>query len=321
MGEMVLQVEHLKTYLRTPRGVVKAVDGVDFAIEEGETLGLVGESGCGKSMTALSILKLYPKPQGQIVAGHIYFHGEDLVPKSEEEMYGIRGSKISMVFQEPMTSLDPVFPIGEGIIEVLTLHQKMNRHEAYAKAVELLQKVKIPEPERRMKYYPHQLSGGMRQRVMIAQALACKPRLLIADEPTTALDVTIQAQILHLMEELKKEMKTAVLFITHDLGVVAETCQKVAVMYAGKIVEKAPVKDLFLKPLHPYTRALFASLPRLEGKNRLEPIPGNVPDLVHPPPGCRFHPRCLFRLPQCDQVEPNLEMREGKHWIACHLYS
>lgn len=319
MKPVLLQVENLKTYITTHRGVVRAVDGVSFEIFEEETLGLVGESGCGKSMTALSILKLYPKPQGKIVEGKIVFEGEDLVRKDEEEMLKIRGKRISMIFQEPMTSLDPVFPVGEGIVEVLMLHQGLSRSEAQREAVRLLRMVRIPEPERRVHQYPHQLSGGMRQRVMIAQALACRPKLLIADEPTTALDVTVQAQILELIRTLKKETKTAVLLITHDLGVVAEYCERVAVMYAGKIVEKANVLSLFARPLHPYTRALLGALPRLDGKrSRLEAIPGSVPDLIAPPSGCRFHPRCRERLPRCSEEEPRLWEVEKGHEVACH---
>jgi len=319
MKPVLLQVENLKTYITTHRGVVRAVDGVSFEIFEEETLGLVGESGCGKSMTALSILKLYPKPQGKIVEGKIVFEGEDLVQKDEEEMLKIRGKRISMIFQEPMTSLDPVFPVGEGIVEVLMLHQGLSRSEAQREAVRLLRMVRIPEPERRVHQYPHQLSGGMRQRVMIAQALACRPKLLIADEPTTALDVTVQAQILELIRTLKKETKTAVLLITHDLGVVAEYCERVAVMYAGKIVEKADVLSLFARPLHPYTRALLGALPRLDGKrSRLEAIPGSVPDLIAPPSGCRFHPRCRERLPRCSEEEPRLWEVEKGHEVACH---
>jgi oligopeptide/dipeptide ABC transporter ATP-binding protein len=320
MKNPVLSIENLKTYIATYRGFVRAVDGVTFKIREGETLGLVGESGCGKSMTALSILKLYPKPQGRIMEGAIYLDGEDLVLKGEEEMQKIRGKKISMVFQEPMTSLDPVFPIGEGIMEVLMIHQGMSRKAAEKEAIELLRRVAIPDPERRMHQYPHQLSGGMRQRAMIAQALACRPRLLVADEPTTALDVTVQAQILKLINDLKEEMQTSVLLITHDLGVVAESCQMVAVMYAGKIVEKAEVRELFAHPLHPYTRALLSSIPRVDGgKGRLEAIPGSVPDLINPPLGCRFHPRCRERLSICDKEEPTLKMVDKEHELACHL--
>uniref|UniRef100_A0A7V4DHJ9 ABC transporter ATP-binding protein n=1 Tax=Candidatus Caldatribacterium californiense TaxID=1454726 RepID=A0A7V4DHJ9_9BACT len=320
MGKELLAVENLRTYIFTPRGVIRAVDGVSFTLDEEETLGLVGESGCGKSMTALSILKLYPKPQGRIVEGTIEFAGENLVEKSEEEMQRIRGRSISMIFQEPMTSLDPVFPVGEGIIEVLMVHQGLSRREAKERAIELLRMVRIPEPERRIHAYPHQLSGGMRQRVMIAQALACRPKLLIADEPTTALDVTVQAQILELIRTLKKEMKTAVLLITHDLGVVAEHCERVAVMYAGKIVEKADVLSLFARPLHPYTRALLGALPRADGKKqRLEAIPGTVPDLLSPPPGCRFHPRCQRRIAPCFVEEPPLREVEKGHEVACHL--
>jgi oligopeptide/dipeptide ABC transporter ATP-binding protein len=320
MGKELLVVENLRTYIFTPRGVIRAVDGVSFTLDEEETLGLVGESGCGKSMTALSILKLYPKPQGRIVEGTIEFAGESLVEKSEKEMQRIRGKSISMIFQEPMTSLDPVFPVGEGIIEVLMVHQGLSRREAKERAIELLRMVRIPEPERRIHAYPHQLSGGMRQRVMIAQALACRPKLLIADEPTTALDVTVQAQILELIRTLKKEMKTAVLLITHDLGVVAEHCERVAVMYAGKIVEKASVLSLFARPLHPYTRALLGALPRAESKKqRLEVIPGTVPDLLSPPPGCRFHPRCQRRIALCFAEEPPLREVEKGHEVACHL--
>lgn len=321
MGQVLLRVENLKTHIATYRGVVRAVDGVSFELFEEETLGLVGESGCGKSMTALSILKLYPKPQGRIVEGRIEFEGEDLVPKSEEEMRRIRGKRISMIFQEPMTSLDPVFPVGEGIVEVLTLHQGLTRGEAQKEAIRLLRMVRIPEPEKRVRQYPHQLSGGMRQRVMIAQALACRPKLLIADEPTTALDVTVQAQILELVRTLKEETKTAVLLITHDLGIVAEHCERVAVMYAGKIVERGSVLALFSRPLHPYTRALLEALPRLDGKkSRLEAIPGSVPDLVAPPPGCRFHPRCRERLKRCSEEEPYLREAEKGHEVACHLF-
>jgi len=302
--------------------MVKAVDGVSLEIFPGETMGLVGESGCGKSMTALSILKLYPQPQGKIVAGEIVFEGQNLVPLKEEEMRKIRGKKISMVFQEPMTSLDPVFPVGEEIMEVLRIHEAMSPATAREKAIEMLRLVRIPEPERIFHSYPHQLSGGMRQRVMIAIALACRPRLLLADEPTTALDVTIQAQILELIEELKEELHTAVLLITHDLGVVAETCQRVAVMYAGKIVEKAQVFELFDNPLHPYTRALLASIPHIEEeKEALESIPGSVPDLLSPPSGCRFHPRCLQAFERCFEEEPQLKEKEEKHCVACHLYS
>lgn len=318
----LLEIKNLKTYLKTPRGTVKAVDGVNLEIFPGETVGLVGESGCGKSMTALSVLKLYPQPQGRIVEGEILFEGQNLVPLKEEEMRKIRGKKISMVFQEPMTSLDPVFPVGEEIVEVLCIHEGMSSVLAREKAIEMLRLVRIPEPERVFHSYPHQLSGGMRQRVMIAIALACRPQLLLADEPTTALDVTIQAQILELIEELKEELQTAVLLITHDLGVVAETCQKVAVMYAGKIVEKAQVFELFDHPLHPYTRALLASMPHIEEeKETLASIPGSVPNLLDPPSGCRFHPRCRQALEICKREEPQLEEKEVKHWVACHLYS
>ncbi|MBP8933476.1 MAG: ABC transporter ATP-binding protein, partial [Candidatus Atribacteria bacterium] len=275
----------------------------------------------GKSMTALSILKLYPKPQGKIVDGQINFFGDDLVKKTEEEMYNIRGKKISMIFQEPMTSLDPVFPIGSEIVEVLAIHQKLTIPEAEKQTIDLLKKVRIPEPERRFREYPHQMSGGMRQRVMIAMALACRPALLIADEPTTALDVTIQAQILSLINDLKREFQTAVLLITHDLGIVAETCQQVAVMYAGKIVEKSDVYSIFSNTYHPYTGSLLNAIPQIQGnRQRLESIPGRVPNLCFPPGGCRFHPRCSKQLPICSTTEPLLKEIEKDHWVACHLY-
>ena len=321
MNDIILQIKNLKTYLTTPSGTVQAVDGVDLDIAANQTLGLVGESGCGKSMTALSILKLYPKPQGKIVDGQINFFGDDLVKKTEEEMYNIRGKKISMIFQEPMTSLDPVFPIGSEIVEVLAIHQKLTIPEAEKQTIDLLKKVRIPEPERRFREYPHQMSGGMRQRVMIAMALACRPALLIADEPTTALDVTIQAQILSLINDLKREFQTAVLLITHDLGIVAETCQQVAVMYAGKIVEKSDVYSIFSNTYHPYTGSLLNAIPQIQGnRQRLESIPGRVPNLCFPPGGCRFHPRCSKQLPICSTTEPLLKEIEKDHWVACHLY-
>ncbi len=321
MNDFILQIKNLKTYLSTPSGTVQAVDGVDLNIAANQTLGLVGESGCGKSMTALSILKLYPKPQGKIVDGQINFFGDDLVKKTEEEMYNIRGKKISMIFQEPMTSLDPVFPIGSEIVEVLAIHQKLTIPEAEKQTIDLLKKVRIPEPERRFREYPHQMSGGMRQRVMIAMALACRPALLIADEPTTALDVTIQAQILSLINDLKREFQTAVLLITHDLGIVAETCQQVAVMYAGKIVEKSDVYSIFSNTYHPYTGSLLNAIPQIQGnRQRLESIPGRVPNLCFPPGGCRFHPRCSKQLPICSTTEPLLKEIEKDHWVACHLY-
>ena len=321
MNDIILQIKNLKTYLTTPSGTVQAVDGVDLDIAANQTLGLVGESGCGKSMTALSILKLYPKPQGKIVDGQINFFGDDLVKKTEEEMYNIRGKKISMIFQEPMTSLDPVFPISSEIVEVLAIHQKLTIPEAEKQTIDLLKKVRIPEPERRFREYPHQMSGGMRQRVMIAMALACRPALLIADEPTTALDVTIQAQILSLINDLKREFQTAVLLITHDLGIVAETCQQVAVMYAGKIVEKSDVYSIFSNTYHPYTGSLLNAIPQIQGnRQRLESIPGRVPNLCFPPGGCRFHPRCSKQLPICSTTEPLLKEIEKDHWVACHLY-
>ena len=318
MNSKLLVVRDLCTYFHTDDGVVKAVDGVSFEIEQGKTLCLVGESGCGKSVTALSIMRLIPDPPGKIAGGAILFNGCDLVSVSEAKMRSIRGNEIAMIFQEPMTSLNPVFTIGDQIMEAVMLHQKVRPAEAQARTIEMLRKVRIPEPEQRIREYPHQLSGGMRQRVMIAMALSCNPKLLIADEPTTALDVTIQAQILDLLRQLQQDFHMALLLITHDLGVVAEMANHVAVMYASKIVEHAEVKELFERPLHPYTQGLFRSLPRLGvKKDRLEPIPGVVPNPLNFPKGCKFWPRCPDATEQSRREEPQLrELRPG-HWVAC----
>jgi oligopeptide/dipeptide ABC transporter ATP-binding protein len=296
----LLEVQHLKTQFFTDDGIVKAVDGVSFSIGYEETFGLVGESGCGKSVTALSIIRLISWPPGKIVEGKIFLGDENLLEKTEEDMQQIRGNKISMIFQEPMTSLDPVFTVGNEIMEAIQLHQGLEKEEAQEKAVEMLKIVGIPDPERRMKEYPHQLSGGMRQRVMIAMALSCNPKLLIADEPTTALDVTIQAQILRLMDKLKEEFQASVLLITHDLGVIAQQCENVGVMYAGEIVELGSVEAIFENPLHPYTVGLNKAIPRLDvDLGRLEIIEGMVPNLIEVPSGCRFHPRCLKAKDSC----------------------
>jgi peptide/nickel transport system ATP-binding protein len=304
--------------------VVRAVDGVDLHIDKGETLGVVGESGCGKTVTALSVMKLIPMPPGRIVEGKMMYGDRDLVTLPPAQMRKVRGKEISMVFQEPMTSLNPVFTIGEQIAEAIRLHEGLGRRAAMDKTVEMLKLVHMANPERRVKEYPHQLSGGMRQRVMIAMALSCNPKLLIADEPTTALDVTIQAQILDLLNELKAKLGMAVMLITHDMGVIAETAQRVMVMYAGKVVEEAPVKELFKEPLHPYTQGLLRSIPRIDvaatQKKRLEAIPGVVPSLLELPPGCRFAPRCQFVKPMYTEKEPALkEVRPG-HKVACWLY-
>lgn len=315
----VLEVRDLKTYFHTRDGVVRAVDGVSFKVNAGETLAVVGESGCGKSVTSLSILRLIASPPGCNEGGEILFQGEDLLKASEARMRDIRGNKISMIFQEPMTSLNPVLTIGKQISEVLVLHQDMNEAQAKAKAVELLKLVKIPEAESRVDQYPHQLSGGMRQRVMIAMALACDPTVLIADEPTTALDVTIQAQILNLMRELRDRTGASIILITHDLGVVAEMAQRVVVMYAGRKVEEADVKELFASPLHPYTRGLMNSMPKLDEREskRLEEIPGMVPSLREPIVGCAFAPRCSHATDKCRQVTPVLEQKKSDHFAAC----
>ncbi|HEX4892619.1 MAG TPA: ABC transporter ATP-binding protein [Hyphomicrobiaceae bacterium] len=324
-GDALLDVDGLQTFFFTRQGLVKAVDGVSFALQRSETLAIVGESGCGKSITALSLLRLVPDPPGRIVGGSVKLNGTDLLKLDEPAMRKVRGNDISMIFQEPMTSLNPVMTIGNQIAEVLLLHQNMTKAEAQAKAVEMLRLVRIPEPEQRVKEYPHQLSGGMRQRAMIAIALACNPKVLIADEPTTALDVTIQAQILELIVELQRTLGTAVILITHDLGVVAETAQRVIVMYAGRKVEEAPVGELFARPLHPYTRGLLNSIPRLDlirgaedsGGHRLQEIPGIVPALTALPQGCAFAPRCPLADERCKQHYPAYDEHRPGHWAAC----
>jgi peptide/nickel transport system ATP-binding protein/oligopeptide transport system ATP-binding protein len=313
----LLRVENLQTHFFTDQGLVRAVDGVSFEVHPGKTLAVVGESGSGKSVTALSILRLVPQPPGRIVGGSILFKGRNLLDASTREMRAIRGKEISMIFQEPMTSLNPVFTCGEQIMETLMLHERIGRQAARARAIEMLAMVGIPLPEQRVDEYPHQMSGGMRQRVMIAMALACHPSLLIADEPTTALDVTIQAQILELLRKLQKDMGMAVLLITHDLGVVAETADHVAVMYAGRVVEYCDVRSAFRRPLHPYTAGLHASLPKLDGiQQRLRVIPGTVPNPAKFPVGCRFHPRCPVAQNRCLD-EPDLRPIEPNHLTRC----
>ncbi len=325
MSREVLQVRNLKTYFYLSQGVLRAVDGVSFFIREGESLGLVGESGCGKTVTSLSIMRLVPPP-GRIVAGEVNFLGKELLSLSEREMCRVRGKEIGMVFQEPMTSLNPVYTVGEQIAEVISFHKKRGRREAQEGAVEWLRLVGIADPERVVSSYPHQLSGGMRQRVMIAIALCCYPRLLIADEQATALDVTIQAQILTLLEKLRRELGISLFLITHDLGVVAEVADRVVVMYAGRMVEEASVSSLFNSPKHPYTQGLISSVPRfstsegMKGKKRLKGIKGVVPDLLHLPSGCSFHPRCPQRLPLCQQEVPSLTQVDKEQWVSCFLH-
>lgn len=327
----LLEVEHLETTFSTEAGKLIAVDDVSFEIHEGEVVGLVGESGCGKTVTSKSILRLIPDPPGKISGGQIRFGGRDLVKLSEREMRKVRGNEIAMIFQEPMTALNPVLRVGDQVAEALILHQPdMDRRERRSRVLELLTQVGIPSPNVRVDEYPHQLSGGMRQRVMIAMALACNPKLLIADEPTTALDVTIQAQVLRLMLDLRKRLGTAILLITHDLGVIAEVCDRVVVMYAGRVVEQAPVDELFHRPRHPYTAALLRSIPKRGARTarRLETIPGLVPDLRNLPPGCRFRDRCAHHgslgeseRPRCEATEPELEPAEatggGSQWVRC----
>ena len=316
----LLSVENLSTHFYTEEGVAKAVQDVSFSIKRSRTFALVGESGCGKSVTALSIMRLVPEPQGKIVGGQIMLGGRSLLELSEKQMRSVRGNRIAMIFQEPMTSLNPVYTVGNQIVEAIRLHQHKSSKSAWADAVEMLKKVGIAEPERRVREYPHQMSGGMRQRVMIAMAVSCRPELLIADEPTTALDVTIQAQILDLLSELQGQSGMSILLITHDLGVVAERADDVAVMYASRIVEVADCRSLFAEPLHPYTRGLLRSLPRLGlSQKRLQTIEGNVPEPLHFPSGCKFHPRCELGRDdeRCQSVEPKLrEVRDGQ-CVAC----
>ena len=321
----LLTVESLQTHFRTQDGVVRAVDGVSFSVEAGETLAIVGESGCGKSVTAMSILRLIPEPPGR-TAGRIVFDGRDILALPEREMRDIRGNDVSMVFQEPMTSLNPVLTIGRQITETVVLHERLSKADGTKRALEMLRLVGIPEPERRLGQYPHELSGGMRQRVMIAMALACNPKLLIADEPTTALDVTVQAQILDLMRQLKSRTGAAIILITHDLGVVAEMAARVVVMYAGKKVEEAPVRDLFARPRHPYTRALLGSIPRLNkgaptagDRVRLAEIPGVVPSLKQRHAGCLFAPRCSSATDHCRASAPAFAEKASGHWAACWM--
>ena len=324
-NETLLEVRNLKTYFYTEDGVVKAVDGVDFSVKRGEVMGLVGESGCGKSVTSLSIMRLVGMP-GKVIDGEIVFDGKNILTLPESEMVHIRGNRISMIFQQPQSSLNPVFKVGDQIAEVLDIHQALGKKAGWDRAIELLRMVGIPDADRRAHAYPHELSGGMAQRVMIAMALACVPELLIADEPTTALDVTIQAQILDLMRDLRDKVNASILFITHDLGVVAEMCERVAVMYAGQIVEQTDVRTLFAEPRHPYTQGLIGSIPVLGIiKETLDVIPGNVPNLINLPPGCRFAPRCRLRvehnLTVCTDQMPELgPIGDEGHLVRCWLY-
>ncbi|HEY3077551.1 MAG TPA: ABC transporter ATP-binding protein [Burkholderiales bacterium] len=316
----LLEVRGLRTSFHGEQGEVRAVDGVDLRLERGRTLGIVGESGCGKSVTALSIMGLVPQPPGRIAGGEVLFEGEDLLKLPSARLRDLRGDQLSMIFQEPMTSLNPAFPVGEQIAETLLRHRNLSRKEAQNQAIEMLRRVRIPSPERRADDYPHQLSGGMRQRVMIAMALACNPKLLIADEPTTALDVTIQAQILELMRALRAELGTAIILITHDLGVIAELADDVIVMYAGQVIERCAAERLFSEPQHPYTIGLLGSIPRLHlEQERLSAIEGFVPDAAALPQGCRFHPRCPFAVEKCRQEVPPLMEITRDHYAACWL--
>ncbi|MGA0797135.1 MAG: ABC transporter ATP-binding protein [Quisquiliibacterium sp.] len=323
MAQALLEIRGLKTHFATDDGIVQAVDGVDMRIDAGETLCVVGESGCGKSVTAMTVMKLIAMPPGRIAGGQVLWKGTDLVPLEAAAMREIRAKQIAMIFQEPMTSLNPVYTVGQQIAEVVRLHEGLSRKASMDRAAEMLALVNIPHPQRRVNDYPHQFSGGMRQRVMIAMALSCNPQLLIADEPTTALDVTIQAQILDLINGLKERLGMAVMLITHAMGVVAETAQRVVVMYAGRVIEEAPVRELFGSPRHPYTQGLIRSIPRIDTaavqKRRLEAIPGTVPRLINPAPGCRFAPRCPHASAQCTAATPELREVAPGHKVACVL--
>ena len=320
-NDSIFQIRGLKTQFFTSKGIVPAVDGVDITVKKGEAVGLVGESGCGKSMTAMSTMQLLQYP-GRVVAGEILLDGENLLEKTKKEMDEIRGNRITMIFQEPMTSLNPVYTIGKQVSEAILIHENVSKEEAKQRTIDIFRKVGIPEPEKRYNVFPHQLSGGLRQRVMIGMAMVCNPQLMIADEPTTALDVTIEAQILYLMKQLQKEQGTAVVMITHNLGVVAESCDYVYVMYAGKIMEVAPVRELFRDPKHPYTFGLMNSIPKMtEVKEHLYTIKGLVPNLLHLPQGCRFCPRCEKAMKVCTMYEPDLYETEDGHKVRCFLYN
>ncbi len=322
MNNTVLEVRHLKTYFFTRSGVVKAVDGISFGLRKGESLCLVGESGCGKTATALSILRLIDSPPGRIIGGEILYHGEDLLRCSSERLRQIRGNRIAMIFQDPQTSLNPVFTIGDQVAEQIKLHLRLKHKPAMERALYLMEQVGIPQARERMKDYPHQFSGGMKQRVMIAAALSCEPEILIADEPTTALDTTIKAQILDIFRDLKQERNMSILFITHDLGTVAGIADRIIVMYGGRVAEAGTALDIFDQPKHPYTHGLFNCLPNISaGRNRLTPIPGMIPSLIDPPEGCIFNPRCERRMPICSEERPKEVVLSGEHFVACHLYS
>jgi oligopeptide/dipeptide ABC transporter ATP-binding protein len=317
VSENILEVNGLKTYFYTEAGVVLAVDGVSFNVIRGETLGLVGESGSGKTVTALSILRLVPRP-GRIIEGKITFQGEDILQKTEEEMREIRGEKIAIIFQDPISSLNPVFTVESQLGDIINTHQKLSQEEVRERISQILKMVGIPEPDFRMREYPHQFSGGMKQRVAVARALACEPALLFADEPTTNLDVTIQAQVLDLMKDLKTKLGMSMVMITHDMGIIADITSRVVVLYAGRVCEIAPTPILYDRPRHPYTEALLAAVPRIDQKKKLALIPGNIPNLITPPSGCRFHPRCPYAQDICKEKVPDLEEVEPGHFVACH---